>query len=103
MTISPEIIAAWRVLRGHGMASAIGEYTPAEFWELLDEYEALQYRLRKTEAQLDGLMAALSGFIESYEILMGILPENTACRGSVRGAFLDEHTKALAAIAKTKE
>jgi hypothetical protein len=39
--ISRETIAEWREEQGKGMASAIGEYTPPEFWELLDAYEAL--------------------------------------------------------------
>lgn len=31
----------WRAVRGDGMTSAVGEYTPREFWDLLDAYEAL--------------------------------------------------------------
>lgn len=31
----------WRSERGNGMTSAVGEYTPREFWDLLDAYEAL--------------------------------------------------------------
>ncbi len=31
----------WRAQRDEAMVSAIGEYTPREFWELLDAYEAL--------------------------------------------------------------
>lgn len=34
-------IAEWRKHQGEGMISALGEYTPPEFWELLDAYEAL--------------------------------------------------------------
>lgn len=33
-------IAEWRKRQGKGMISALGEYTPSEFWELLDAYEA---------------------------------------------------------------
>jgi hypothetical protein len=32
----------WRKLKGEGMTSALGEYTPEEFWELLDAYEKLR-------------------------------------------------------------
>lgn len=42
-SISREQIEEWRVLRGQGMQSEVGEYTPAAFWELLDAYEALAY------------------------------------------------------------
>lgn len=31
----------WRREKGNGMTSAVGEYTPAEFWTLLDAYERL--------------------------------------------------------------
>ncbi len=31
----------WRLLRNQGMTSAIGEYTPSEFWNLLDDIETL--------------------------------------------------------------
>jgi hypothetical protein len=32
---------AWRALRGQGITSDVGEYTPTEFWTLLDAYEQL--------------------------------------------------------------
>lgn len=32
----------WRKLKGEGKESAIGEYTPEEFWELLDEIDSLE-------------------------------------------------------------
>lgn len=32
-------IHAWRETEGSEMTSAMGEYVPAEFWELLDAYE----------------------------------------------------------------
>jgi hypothetical protein len=37
-----ETIAGWRAVQGEGMNSAVGEYTPEEFWSLLDDYEALR-------------------------------------------------------------
>jgi hypothetical protein len=33
--------AEWRKQQGEGMTSALGEYTPEEFWQLLDAYEEL--------------------------------------------------------------
>jgi hypothetical protein len=47
--ISLETIAEWRAERGRGMCSAIGEYTPAEFWTLLDAYEAIAYGVQGTD------------------------------------------------------
>lgn len=41
MTITKERIAEWRALRNEGITSAVGEYTPSEFWELLDAFEAI--------------------------------------------------------------
>jgi hypothetical protein len=40
--LSDEQIARWRALQGRGMVSAVGEYTPDAFWELLDAYEDLR-------------------------------------------------------------
>lgn len=42
MPITKEQIAEWRAEEGNGMRSAVGEYTPDEFWMLLDEIERLQ-------------------------------------------------------------
>lgn len=39
--ISAATRAEWRQHEGEGMSSALGEYTPSEFWQLLDEYECL--------------------------------------------------------------
>lgn len=36
---------AWRKLRENGMTSAVGEYTPAEFWLLLEDVEQLEREL----------------------------------------------------------
>jgi hypothetical protein len=40
--VSDEQIAEWRKLKSHGMVSAVGEYTPDEFWLALDEIERLR-------------------------------------------------------------
>ncbi len=47
--IDEKQIAEWRELRNEGMESAIGEYTPAEFWDALDEIERLRAELEKTK------------------------------------------------------
>lgn len=39
--ISAEQIADWRMYQGEGWVSALGEYTPDEFWALLDDYERI--------------------------------------------------------------
>ena len=39
-------IAELRALRDKGMVSAVGEYTPEEFWEALDAIERLRKTLR---------------------------------------------------------
>ena len=39
-------IAELRALRGSGMTSAVGEYTPDELWEALDDVERLRATLR---------------------------------------------------------
>ncbi len=33
--VDAEQIAEWRKLQDEGMISAVGEYTPAEFWDAL--------------------------------------------------------------------
>lgn len=53
MTITPEQIAEWRAEQGNGLTSAVGEYTPAEFWQLLDAYEALAKQAAEYEEALD--------------------------------------------------
>ena len=38
-------IKEWRDLKSDGMTSAVGEYTPSEFWDALDEIERLRSAL----------------------------------------------------------
>jgi len=40
--ITKEQIAAWWSMRNQGMTSAVGEYTPSEFWDVLEAYESQQ-------------------------------------------------------------
>lgn len=63
MSISSEQITRWRKLRGKGMTSAIGEYTPAEFWELLDAYEAVKRERDDLKRRIDKALQ----FIEIIE------------------------------------
>jgi hypothetical protein len=42
MAITDQQIAAWRKHQGAGMESALGEFTPPEFWEALSEIERLR-------------------------------------------------------------
>lgn len=37
----------WRREQGSGMQSAIGEYTPPEFWELLDAVDFLEDKIKQ--------------------------------------------------------
>ncbi len=39
--ITKDQLAEWRKYRGVGYTSAIGEYTPSEFWDALDEIDRL--------------------------------------------------------------
>jgi hypothetical protein len=57
--VSEEDIAAWRKLRECGMASAVGEYTPDEFWLALDEIERLHNCIRDLRAERDALQELL--------------------------------------------
>ena len=45
--ITKEQIAEWRKLKDSGMVSGVGEYTPPEFWEALDEIERLNRKISK--------------------------------------------------------
>ena len=46
-------ITEWRTYEGVGYTSALGEYTPSEFWELLDSYESLAASFAELEAALE--------------------------------------------------
>ena len=50
MQVTDVDIAQWEALRGEGMESAVGEYTPPEFWLLLDEVKRLRTTLRQSGA-----------------------------------------------------
>ena len=50
--IEKATIAEWRSEQGSGSQSALGEYTPPEFWELLDAYELQLKRILALEEAL---------------------------------------------------
>ncbi len=45
--ITKAVRAEWRKEQGLGMISALGEYTPSEFWEALDEIDRLEKALEE--------------------------------------------------------
>ncbi|MBU0808732.1 MAG: hypothetical protein KKD30_02285 [Gammaproteobacteria bacterium] len=49
--ISADQMAEWRALRGEGMVSAVGEYTPEEFWRALDAIDALAADNKRLQAE----------------------------------------------------
>lgn len=51
--MTPEKIAELRKERGRGMVSAVGEYTPDELWEALDEIERLTTALKAANDQAE--------------------------------------------------
>ena len=57
--VNREQIAEWRKLHGKGLVSAVGEYTPDEFWLLLDSFERLERDLAKANADKVVLVEAL--------------------------------------------
>ena len=54
--ITDEEIAEWEAERGNGMISCVGEYTPDEFWRVLDELKRL--RAARQPASDGGFTAA---------------------------------------------
>ena len=54
MAITDAEIEEWRAEQGNGMNSAVGEYTPAEFWSLLDEVEVLRTAAFRVVAHMEG-------------------------------------------------
>ena len=80
--VSPERIAEWRKLRGKGMISAVGEYTPDDFWLLLDSFECLELALAKANADKAVLVGALQE-IGQLNLAAGYECENLSCAARV--------------------
>lgn len=51
--IDPRDIATWKERKNYGMVSSVGEYTPEEFWEVLEAYEKLVEAIRDIKAAFD--------------------------------------------------
>lgn len=67
--ITAEQIAEWRALQGEGMNSAVGEYTPHEFWDLLTEFEAQRDVLIEARKWIDGQPArSTCKYTTQYEL-----------------------------------
>lgn len=62
--LSPSVIADLRSKRGEGMVSAVGEYTPDEFWALLDLAEGLMEARKawRDKATAESQIARLRGY-----------------------------------------
>lgn len=54
--IAEKDISEWESERGKGMQSALGEYTPSEFWEAVDEIKRLRTGYMKILMASDGEM-----------------------------------------------
>lgn len=62
--LSQAVIDELRTHRGEGMISAVGEYTPEEFWGLLDHAEALMHARKawRDKATAESQLARLRGY-----------------------------------------
>jgi hypothetical protein len=89
--ITPEQIAEWRKLEPEGMVSAVGEYTPEEFWLALDHIEVLQARIAQLEAELAAAREALTPSGSTKAAYHGEFAFNLF-RG-VSDAGIDQHEK----------
>lgn len=86
-SITPEQIAEWRSYQDKGMISALGEYTPDEFWQLLDAYEA------RTAIELQSAATAkLLRVLDAANQMNGLV-----CLGGPAGRYQGELKLAVAA------
>jgi len=53
---SQQQITEWEKLDGEGIASAVGEYTPDEFWYLLDVVQGQQREIARLEQFIEGFV-----------------------------------------------
>ena len=77
--IDSATLEKWKTYQGEGMISALGEYTPPEFWELLDEYE-----------ELLNLKAAIAQEIYTALVKLGADSELLSTVGSYGDTLTDE-------------
>lgn len=88
-------IAELRALRGSGLISAVGEYTPMELWEALDTIESLRNALRRVLDTQDAadearaLVARNPGAVRLERASIGKAVE-ALCARAVAKELLDE-------------
>lgn len=58
---SSNMMQAWYSLKGKGMASAVGEYTPDEFWYLLDVVEGQELKMQKMREWMERCVSSDAG------------------------------------------
>lgn len=108
MAISLKQIAEWRTLKNQGMTSAIGEYTPSEFWELLDEYESVVNNYTRLIEQNAALVKALERLTNEVAGTLYLAPEGIReLIGNINFSILElrvkEAREVLAAISKERK
>lgn len=65
-TITDEEIAEWERERGNGRTSAVGEYTPSEFWQLLDEVKSRRAEVRALQDRLDHVYGERNALVVAF-------------------------------------
>ena len=55
------MICEWLALKGQGMASAVGEYTPDEFWYLLDVVDGQEQQISRMREWMELRVSSDSG------------------------------------------
>lgn len=71
MIITDEQIKEWQELKGDGFTSAIGEYTPDEFWDALREIEDLRGALTDLVEQIEQVDGTAQLSIELAKKVLG--------------------------------
>lgn len=105
--ITDEQINIWRSVRGEGMVSSVGEYTPDEFWLVLDELVAERAKVAALTKDRDDCLAAREHYAGLYgeavgqrDQLAGVLNRLiTATSLSEYGMALSDARAALASAA----
>lgn len=73
MKTTPEEREEWRRLQGEGMTSAVGEYTPDEFYDLLDDVEELLRLQKESDTRFLEHMAEKEKGIQTLFVLLNAL------------------------------
>ena len=71
----------WRREKGNGMTSAVGEYTPGEFWMLLDAYEAQLEECAFLQAGAERSMQAHADALRQLTAALAVAPAPLANGG----------------------